>query len=74
MLDRPSRDRDQPAGPTAAGCPSIEPILPASRLVRRRCRCGAVREYLLDQDKSYFEQLEAAGILNEPMHINEVNP
>ena len=33
-----------------------------------------MREYLLDQDKSYFERLEAAGILNEPMYINEANP
>jgi hypothetical protein len=36
--------------------------------------CGAVREYLLSQDTTYYTQLKAAGVLAEPMYINETNP
>lgn len=36
--------------------------------------CGAVREYLLDQDTTYYTQLKVAGVIDEPVYINETSP
>jgi len=36
--------------------------------------CGAVKEYLLDQDTGYYTRLRSAGVLGELIYINESSP